>query len=415
MEVKPGFRQTEVGAIPNDWEVRRLGEGIKLLSGQHVLAQHCNTDGDGVAYITGPADFPNGAIQHSKYTTRPGTFCRSNDILVTVKGSGAGTVVLSNAEYCISRQLMAARVVSWNTQFVYFAVLGDCSLFGAVATGLIPGLSRSDVLGKAIPLPPTEVEQETIAAALSDADALIESLEQLVAKKRSLKQGTMQELLTGRKRLAGFSEKWKVKLLDDLFDFSGGFSASRDQLSLEGIPYLHYGDIHGSSKNHIDVHAEGHDLPKLKVPLSSVSSSALLEDGDVVFVDASEDDEGTSRHVAIINKCGLPYISGLHTIVAKSKTDELEHSYRRFCFQTTELTKQFRFFAVGTKVSGISKKNIARVTISIPSAPSEQRAIAAILSDMDAEITALEVKRAKARQIKQGMMQVLLTGRIRLI
>ncbi len=101
------------------------------------------------------------------------------------------------------------------------------------------------------------------------------------------------------------------------------------------------------------------------------------------------------------------------TIVAKSKTNELEYRYRRYCFQTNAVKAQFRFFAVGTKVSGISKTNIARIALPVPSVP-EQTAIAAILSDMDAEIAALEEELAKARQLKQGMMQELLTGRIRL-
>ena len=108
--------------------------------------------------------------------------------------------------------------------------------------------SPSKLLEIAIPLPPTKSEQKAIAEALSDTDGLIESLEQLIAKKRHLKQGAMQELLTGKKRLPGFSGEWEVKSLGDLFSFSGGYSASRDQLSSEGTCYLHYGDIHGSSK-----------------------------------------------------------------------------------------------------------------------------------------------------------------------
>ena len=309
---------------------------------------------------------------------------------------------------------MAVRVPSWSSQFVYFFLFRDESLFGVAATGLIPGLSRGDILNKAIPLPPTKAEQEAIAEVLSDADALIESLEQLLAKKRNLKQGAMQELLTGKRRLPGFSGEWEVKALGDLFHFSGGFTASRDQLSSEGYCYLHYGDIHTSKKSFVDVRSEYQDIPKLDIQLRKVSPVSLLDDGDVVFVDASEDDEGTSKHVVIINPDGIHFISGLHTIVAKCKVNAMEHQYRRYCFQTSAVKAQFRFFAVGTKVSGISKTNIAKITLPVPSVP-EQTAIAAILSDMDAEIAALEAKLVKARSVKQGMMQELLTGRIRLI
>ncbi len=224
----------------------------------------------------------------------------------------------------------------------------------------------------------------------------------------------MQQLLTGQTRLPGFHGDWEVKRLGELFRFSGGYSASRDQLSEEGHCYLHYGDIHGSSKTTVDTKADFQDIPKLNIPLNRVSRDSLLEDGDVVFVDASEDDEGTSRHVIVVNKARRPFISGLHTIVAKAKTEELAHEYRRYCFQTSAIREQFLFYAVGTKVSGISKTNIAKLTLPIPSMP-EQTAIATVLSDMDAELSALEARRDKTRALKQGMMQELLTGRVRVV
>ena len=246
-------------------------------------------------------------------------------------------------------------------------------------------------------------------------DALIASLDKLIAKKRDLKQGAMQQLLTGQRRLPGFSGEWEVKRLGDLFTFSGGLSASRNQLSDSGYCYLHYGDIHKSSKIFIDVAAEFMDIPKLDVRLNDVSPSALLKDGDVVFVDASEDDDGTSRHWVVVNREDFPYISGLHTIVAKSRDNSLSNGFKRYCFQTQNIKQQFRFFAVGTKVSGISKTNIAKLELNYPSLLEEQTAIAAVLSDMDAEIAALEARRDKTRALKQGMMQELLTGRIRLV
>jgi type I restriction enzyme S subunit len=264
-----------------------------------------------------------------------------------------------------------------------------------------------------VPMPPPP-EQRAIAGALSDVDELIGGLDQLIAKKRDLKQAAMQQLLTGQTHLPGFTGKWEMKTLGDLFIFSGGYSASREQLSSEGHCYLHYGDIHKSSKTFIDVRAEYQDIPKLDIPLKRVSPRSLLDDGDVVFVDASEDDEGTSRHVVVLNKDKTSYIAGLHTIVAKSKTDELANEYRRYCFQTAAIRQQFLFYAVGTKVSGISKTNIVKLTLPVPSLP-EQSAIAKVLSDMDAELAALEQRRDKTRDLKQGMMQELLTGKTRLV
>ena len=208
-------------------------------------------------------------------------------------------------------------------------------------------------------------------------------------------------------------EEWEVKAFEKLFNFGGGYSASRDQLSSEGHCYLHYGDIHGATKTTVDVSADYQDIPKLNIPLKRVASKSLLEDGDVVFVDASEDDEGTSRHVVVVNKDKKPFISGLHTIVAKSKTDELAHDYRQYCFQTASIRRQFLFYAVGTKVSGISKTNIAKLNLPVPSGP-EQRAIATALSDVDALLGGLDRLIAKKRDLKQAAMQQLLTGQTRL-
>ena len=208
-------------------------------------------------------------------------------------------------------------------------------------------------------------------------------------------------------------EDWEVMLLGDLFWLNGGLSASRDQLSSEGFCYLHYGDIHLSKKTYIDIQHESINIPKLNILLKKVSPNFLLEDGDVVFVDASEDEIGTNKHVVIKNSEKVPFISGLHTIVAKSKTDTLEHLYRRYCFQAENIRPQFRFYAAGTKVLGVSKTNIAKICLPIPSR-SEQSAIATALSDTDSLIESLEQLIAKKRLIKQGAMQELLTGKRRL-
>ena len=193
--------QTRLPGFHGEWKVKRLGEGIALHSGHHVLAQHCNTQSEGVPYLTGPADFPEGRIQHTKFTTRPSTICSPGDILVTVKGSGSGTIVLADAAYCISRQLMAIRVSGWDVRFIHYSLLQNAAQFRAASTGLIPGLSRSDILDQPLPLPPTVPEQTAIAEVLSDMDGELAGLEQRREKTRALKQAMMQELLTGRVRL----------------------------------------------------------------------------------------------------------------------------------------------------------------------------------------------------------------------
>lgn len=423
--MKPGYKQTEVGIIPEEWEVSALESVARIIDPQpdHRTPPAAPA---GEPYI-GISDFIDDRTvnrdtsrkivskavdkQQSSFRIRPG------DIIFGKIGTIGSPKFLPAApfRFGLSANVLLIQptiepyfVMSWlRSNTCQRTITGELHSTSQAAFGI------NKMRRVLIPFP-HESERRAIAEALSDADALIESLEQLLAKKRQLKQGAMQELLTGKKRLPGFSGEWEVKPLDDLFSFSGGFSASRDQLSTEGCCYLHYGDIHTSNKTFVDVRSEYHNIPKLNIPLKKVSAASLLNDGDVVFVDASEDDEGTSKHVVVVNADKTPFISGLHTIVAKSKTNELDHYYQRYCFQTPAVKAQFLFFAVGTKVSGINKTNIAKITLPVPSVP-EQTAIAAILSDMDAEIVALESKLAKARQLKQGMMQELLTGRIRLV
>ena len=193
--------QTRLPGFHGEWRKCPLGEDVTLHSGCHVLAQYCNTSGEGVPYLTGPADFQDGSINHTKYTEKPITLCGPGDILVTVKGSGAGTLVIADAIYCISRQLMAIRVRNWDSRFVYYSLGQNASQIKSAAAGLIPGLSRADILDQALPLPPHPAEQTAIAEVLSDMDAELAALEQRRAKTRALKQGMMQELLTGRTRL----------------------------------------------------------------------------------------------------------------------------------------------------------------------------------------------------------------------
>lgn len=423
MELKPGYKETEVGVIPEEWKVSTVGCEFEIKLGKMLDAER--NVGVPKPYLG------NKAVQWSRIDignlpTVPMSRSdierfrlRKGDLLVCEGGEiGRAAIWEAPIEECyyqkalhrlrslrgFDSQLMVALLRQWSERGL---------LTNYVTQTSIAHLPREKFLEVPVPVPPP-AEQRAIVGALSDVDALIASLEQLIAKKRDLKQATMQQLLTGKTRLPGFGGEWEVKALDSLFKFSGGYSASRDQLSTEGHCYLHYGDIHGATKTCVDTRADYQDIPKLDIPLERVSPGSLLEDGDVVFVDASEDDEGTSRHIVVVNKDNVPFISGLHTIVAKSKTDELAHEYRRYCFQTAAIREQFLFYAVGTKVSGISKTNIPKLLLPVPSVP-EQIAIASILSGMDAEIAALEQRLVKTRDLKQGIMQELLTGRIRLV
>lgn len=427
MELKLGYKHVEDGVIPDDWDVCNLVTiSSKITDGDHVTPKR-QREGD---YLLSARNIRDSHIDltdvdyvgHEEYERmRRRCAPEVGDILISCSGHGLGRVsTVPEGLRCVlvrSAALVKLNPRKANSLFIQYCLQGSYAqnqISTSKSLAAQPNLFINSIERLRCLLPATVSEQRAIAETLSDADALIQSLKDLIGKKRHFRQGAMQELLTGKKRLPGFSGEWRIKSLGDLFNFSGGFSASREQLSTEGHCYLHYGDIHMSKKNFVDVCQEHQDIPKLNIPLKSVSPVSLLEDGDVVFVDASEDDEGTSKHVVVVNEGGMPLISGLHTIVAKSKTTELDHQYRRYCFQTAAIKRQFHFFAVGTKVSGISKSNIPRITLPVPE-PSEQRAIASILNDMDGEIAALEAKLCKVRQIKQGMMQQLLTGKVRLV
>jgi type I restriction enzyme S subunit len=417
--VKPGYKQTEAGVIPEEWDAKRVCEFASVITGGTPRTEVQAYWNGGYPWVT-PTDITDQRDMWASERMISESGLSSirqlpaNAVLVTCIASIGKNAILRSVGGC-NQQINAVVPKQANSpEFLYYTFESSKQYLLANS-----GMTATRILSKAafeqlkFPIPPPP-EQRAIATALSDVDGLLGGLDRLIAKKRDLKQAAMQQLLTGQTRLPGFHGEWEVKRLGDLFNFSGGYSASRDQLSAEGHCYLHYGDIHGSTKTCIDADTDFQDIPKLDIPLKRVSSGSLLDDGDVVFVDASEDDAGTSKHVVVVNKDKKPFISGLHTIVAKSKTDELAHEYRRYCFQTPAIRQQFLFYSVGTKVSGISKSNIPKLTLSFPSVP-EQTAIAEVLTEMDGELAVLEQRREKTRALKQAMMQELLTGRTRLL
>lgn len=436
MEVRPGYKQTEVGVIPNDWAIDSV-DSVPAKGGKNGIVDgpfgsnlktiHYRKSGTPIitsGYVTEGSFFAASYlyVDKEKFEQEKRSAVVGGDIVMAKIGARCGaSAILPEAHEpgILSGNALKISVdQKRHSTFYIWQVLWNLYTSNRIdvlrTVGAQPAISMANLKKFRIPLPPLP-EQRAIATALSDVDALLAKLDALIAKKRELKQATMQQLLTGQTRLPGFSGEWEVKRLGELFSFCGGHTASRDQLSDAGYCYLHYGDIHLSQKTFIDVDAEFLEIPKLVVELNKVNTTSLLKDGDVVFVDASEDDEGTSKHVVVLNPHDRPYISGLHTIVAKSKNDRIDNLFKRYCFQTRSIKEQFRFFAVGTKVSGISKTNVAKVEIRFPSAKDEQNTIATVLADMDAEISALEQRSQKTRAVKQGMMQELLTGRIRLV
>jgi type I restriction enzyme S subunit len=270
-------------------------------------------------------------------------------------------------------------------------------------------LSKKDLARVPVLVPPP-TEQREIAAALSDADSLVESLDALIAKKRDMKRAAMQQLLTGHARLPGFTGEWKRETIGEVFTFLRTIALSRAQLSDEDeIGYIHYGDIHSRWGTHLDL--ELHDIPNCSALLAGSASQVC--DGDLVLADASEDIEGVGRAVEVRNIGHRKVVAGLHTVLMRPDMKRLAQGFIGYVPCIPSFFEQSRILAAGLKVYGLSKTSLASIAIDLPPTR-EQQAIAEVLSDMDAEIDALVAQRKKADLVKQGMMQELLSGRVRL-
>lgn len=273
----------------------------------------------------------------------------------------------------------------------------------------IAHLPREKFVSMPLPVPPPE-EQARIAAALSDADKLIATLEGLVAKKKAIKQGMMQELLTGHARLPGFTADWDEVRLGNHVSYVNGVALSRAQLDSSSLlRYLHYGDIHTSNATVLDAARE--PMPRASSALAG--RAGLLRVGDLVFADASEDPDGVGKSVEITGVPTDGVVPGLHTITARFDKRVLADGFKAYVQFIPAFRVQLLKLAAGTKVLATSKASISSVVLSLPTVD-EQRAIATALRDADSEIAALHVRLTKARAIKLGMMQQLLTGRVRL-
>lgn len=274
----------------------------------------------------------------------------------------------------------------------------------------VPGVNRNDLHVETVTLPTDVAEQRAIAAALGDVDALLDELDRLIAKKRGLKQTAMRQILTGQTRLPRLDGEWKVRRLGDHVVFLRNGVNSRAELLPEGrVRYLHYGDIHARSK---DVCISATSLPCL--PDTKAASLDRLQDGDLIFADASEDVGGVGKSVEVKEVGSTELVSGLHTIAARFDKEVLADGFKGFLQFCPPFASQLRRLAAGTKVLATNRAHIAGIEMPLP-AVREQAGIANALSDMDAELAALEARRDKTRDLKQAMMQELLTGKTRLV
>lgn len=257
---------------------------------------------------------------------------------------------------------------------------------------------------------PSIDEQKRISTVLRDTDDLIATLERVIAKKKAIKQGMMQQLLTGRTRLPGFNSEWTEILLGDHVNYVKTVALSRAQLDTKStLKYLHYGDIHTRSSVLLD--AESEEMPRAKMQLAS--RAGRLHCGDLVFADASEDPSGVGKSVEIVDTPDTGVVPGLHTIAARFDKTVLADGFKAYLQFIPSFREQLLRLAAGTKVLATTRSYISSVILMLPEV-TEQSAIADVLHDSEQEIDALRVRLSKARDMKTGMMQQLLTGRTRL-
>lgn len=304
--------------------------------------------------------------------------------------------------------------------FIFYRLQGELRKIEALTPATtVKHLSKKDIEDLNLLLPPLG-EQSKIASILSSVDKAIEKTEAIIEQTEKVKKGLMQQLLTKgightkfkKTEIGEIPEEWEVRRLDDIFEFYGGMPFSRSVLGDEGAFYLHYGDIHKMNKSAFDTSIDSSWLPRLDISKEEIREYSLLKTGDIVFADASEDTEGIGKSVVIINDDNKPFISGLHTIIAREKEVTLDDRYKEYCFSNPLVKKQFIRIATGATVYGISKTNIKQIKIPVPPIE-EQRTIAKALKGLDNKIRNEKEKLEPLINIKKALMQVLLTGKVR--
>lgn len=377
-KIRKGYKQTELGVVPEDWDVKEM-ENFTL----SVASGKSNTTNELGDY---PIYGSTGIIGYRKQPDYSG-----DKVLIARVGANAGTVNKVSGKYCVSdNTLMVIYQSGIDINFSYYQLI-NFKLNKLVFGSGQPLITGSQIKKIAFAIPKNKPEQTAIATVLSDTDMLIERLEKLIAKKKAIKQGTMQQLLTGKKRLPGFSREWEVKKLEEIVDFSNG-KAHENFISDDG-DYIVVNSKFISSEGQVIKYSKQCFCP-------APANSILLVMSDVPNGKA-------------IAKCFLVDKNDKYTVnqricVLNPKIDA------KFLFYKINRNPYYLAFDDGVKQTNLRKDDVLGCKLSIPKEKLEQTAIATILSDMDTEIESLEQKQEKYIMLKQGIMQQLLTGKIRI-
>lgn len=410
------YKSTDYGPIPEDWffrPVRDMGDVIAgkalAVDGPGELRPYLRTKNvfDGRIDINDVLSMPMTDEQFRHFMLHEG------DVLLNEGQSLelVGRCAIYGAEYpgpcAIQNQLLRFRARTGVSALFASHLFRYCQQKGVFARVALQTTSIAHLGGTRfeqllLPWPPTEDEQSTIAAALNDVDALLDSQDRLIAKKRDLKQAVMQQLLTGRTRLPGFSAKWVVKPLRKVGDIKSGGTPSTAQTHFwdGGVPWCTPTDV-TALRGGKYISDTARTISTTGVQFSSAEA---LPPGSLIM---------TSR--ATIGECAINLIpvttnQGFKNIVPFAEID-VEFLYYLMTTQKTGLVT----LCAGSTFLEIGKKQLSNYEVTLPKDRDEQEAIAAMLSDMDDEIAALQARRNKTQDLKQAMMQELLTGKTRLV
>lgn len=389
--VKPGYKQTEIGVIPCDWSLETCAKisdmitvGIVIRPTQYYVSSGVPAFRSANVKVSGLTTNDLVFISYESNKQLSKSQVRTGDVL-TVRTGYPGTSAVVREEHsggnCIdilitrpSKRIVPDYLNYWiNSSFGKDQVLKNQG--GLAQQHFNVGDMRSLIVAL-----PEQNEQKQIANALSDIDTLISSLDQLIAKKRDIHQATMQQLLNGQRRLPGFSGGWEEASLGEISFISKGEQLSQSGDTAGLVPHFN-GGVSASS------YTDTANTPEDTIAISEGGNSC----GFVQFITT-------------------PFWCGGHCYAVRPRG--IENLFLYFALKG----KQDRIMGlrVGSGLPNIQKSALNSFQIALPSCRDEQTAIATILADMDSELAALEARRDKAHQLKQGMMQELLTGRIRL-
>ena len=418
--VPAGYKQTEVGVIPEDWEVVNLEDLSDFItSGSRGWARYYSDQGSlfvrSQNVREGQLDFTDKQfVNPPQGAEGDRTRLQHGDLLITITGNSVGNVALVDQELgeaYISQHVGLVRLRSPSSgsyicRFLAPGSAGNHQIFGSQSGQSKPGLSLKNLQDFQIAIPPIP-EQRAIATALSDVDALLSGLGNLIAKKQNLKQAAMQQLLTGQTRLPGFSGVWEVKSMKSLGQTYGGLSGkTKEDFGHGSSKYIPFMNVMK------DTVIDPDWLETVDVATSEAQNFA--KKGDLFFNGSSEIPEEVGFCSVLLAEIPNLYLNSFSFGFRFNSDAKVSGLFFAYWFRGADGRTVMSVLAQGATRYNIGKSAFMRLSIPQPT-QEEQTAIATVLSDMDTELATLQARRDKTRALKQGMMQELLTGRIRLV